>query len=166
VGRHGRRRDAAAVIFLTANRRGEPLWAPLRILHTGIYSDLISKTTLYIVYALMGVCGLFSAYALLTYGSPQSLLRHIFPDPLSDWYVAVGGSVLFFILGAVPYLAKQDSAFRDVVEANAQNIRHHRDLGRSDEEIAITILDAAKIKPGYRYNIARKKLMYYLSQFK
>ena len=114
----------------------------------------------------MGISGLAAAYALLTYGSPDSYLRLIFPDPLTDWYVAVAGSALFFVLGAVPYLAKQDDAFRQVVEANAQNIRHFREQGRSDEEIADSILAAARIKAGHRYNIARKKLIYYLGQFR
>ena len=121
---------------------------------------------LYAAYAFMAVCGLLAAYALLNYGHPDSYLRLLFPDPLMDWYIAVGGSVLFFILGAVPYLDKQDSAFKEVVEANAQNIRQHREMGRSDEEIAVTILEAARIKKGYRYNIARKKLIYYLGQFR
>jgi hypothetical protein len=127
---------------------------------------LIPKPMLYAAYVLMAVCGILAAYALLNYGSPSSFLRLLFPEPTMDWYVAVGGSVIFFILGAVPYLDKQDSAFKEVVEANADNIRQHREMGRTDDEIAITILEAARIKKGYRYNIARKKLIYYLGRFR
>jgi serine/threonine protein kinase len=114
----------------------------------------------------MAITGLLAAYALLTYGSPDSLLRRLFPDPSSDWYVAVACSFIFFALGFLPFQSGQDKGFRELVELNAENIREHRQRGKSDEDIATSIMAAMNTRPGIKYKMSHKKLVYYLSQFR
>ena len=125
-------------------------------------NNLIIKSLFYAVLALVGF---LAAYSLVFNGSPDGFLRIIFPDPGADWYIAVGCSFLFFILCFIPFITNQDKSFRQVVEANADRIRSLRRAGSSDEDIARSIIDAAGIRPGYRYNMAKKKLIYYLAQF-
>lgn len=122
----------------------------------------IIKSIFYVVLALVGF---LAAYSLVFNGSPDGFLRVIFPDPGSDWYIAVCCSFLFFILCFIPFITNQDKSFRQVVEANADRIRSLRQAGSSDEDIAKSIIDAVGLRPGYRYNMAKKKLIYYLAQF-
>jgi cytochrome c-type biogenesis protein CcmH/NrfF len=48
---------------------------------------------------------------------------------------------------------------------NAERVREFRQKGKSDEEIADSILAAMGSRSGYKHNLARKKLIVYLSQF-
>jgi hypothetical protein len=52
------------------------------------------------------------------------------------------------------------------VALNANRIRELRTEGKKDEEIADSILAAMGSYSGYRHNMARKKLLIYLSEFK
>ena len=48
---------------------------------------------------------------------------------------------------------------------NAERVRLLRNEGRTDEEIADSILAAMGSSAGYKHNLAKKKLVVYLSQF-
>jgi hypothetical protein len=48
---------------------------------------------------------------------------------------------------------------------NGDRVRRLRREGKSDEEIAVSILAAMGSHSGYRHNLARKKLVVYLSRF-
>ena len=124
------------------------------------------KSTLYAVYVFMILIGLVAMYALLNTGSPHSVLRHIFPDPHSDFYVAIVSSVLVFILGFVVFYSRDQESLRQLVQLNADQIRRLRRDGKRDDEIADSILAAMGSQSGYRHNLARKKLLIYLSEFK
>ncbi|MGD2099247.1 MAG: hypothetical protein PVG35_16835 [Desulfobacterales bacterium] len=124
------------------------------------------KPLLYIIYGLMIVIGLVAMYSLLNAGNPDSLLRPFFPDPKYDVYVAVVSSVLVFILGFLVFFSRDQESFRQLVALNANRIRELRTEGKKDEEIADSILAAMGSYSGYRHNMARKKLLIYLSEFK
>lgn len=109
--------------------------------------------------------GLIAMYTLLTAGNPNSLLRLIFPDPAHDVYVALLTSILVFVLGFVVAYSRDREGFGQLIAMNAENIRKLRKEGNSDEEIATSILSALGIFRGYRYTMARKKLVAYLSEF-
>ncbi len=126
----------------------------------------LPKPLLYIVYAIMIIIGLVAMYSLLNAGNPDSLLRPIFPDPKYDLYVAMISSVLVFILGFFVFFSRDQESFRQLVELNAEKIRELRQAGRKDEEIADSILAAMGSHSGYRHNLARKKLLIYLTEFK
>jgi len=126
----------------------------------------LPKPLLYIIYVLMVVIGLVAMYALLNAGNPDSLLRPIFPDPKYDLYVAMATSVLVFILGFFVFFSRDQESFRQLVELNAEKIRGLREAGKKDEEIADSILAAMGSYSGYKHNMARKKLLIYLSEFR
>ena len=123
------------------------------------------KSVLYIIYVLLVIIGLVAMYSLLNAGNPDSLLRPIFPDPKYDLYVAMGSSVLVFVLGFFVFFSRVQESFRQLVALNAEKIRQQRAEGRKDEDIADSILAAMGSQSGYRHNLARKKLLIYLSEF-
>ena len=124
------------------------------------------KPLLYIIYVLMVIIGLVAMYSLLNAGNPDSLLRPIFPDPKYDLYVAIITSVLVFILGFFVFFSRDQESFRQLVELNTKKIRELREAGKKDEEIADSILAAMGSHGGYKHNMARKKLLIYLSEFR
>ena len=124
------------------------------------------KPLLYIIYVLMIIVGLVAMYSLLNAGNPDSLLRPFFPDPKYDLYVAMISSVLVFILGFFVFFSRDQESFRKLVALNAEKIKELREAGKKDEEIADSILTAMGSSSGYRHNLARKKLLIYLSEFK
>jgi len=113
----------------------------------------------------MIVIGLVAMYSLLNAGNPDSLLRSIIPNPTHDVYVAVISSVLVFILGFFVFFTRDREGFHQLVQLNADEIRKLRKKGKSDEEIAGSILAAMGSSSGYKHNMARKKLVIYLSEF-
>ena len=119
-----------------------------------------------VIYALMIVVGLVAAYTLLTAGSSESLWRGLVSDPAHDVYIASISSFLVFVLGFVVFYSRDKEGFRHLVELNADRIREFRESGAGDEEIATSILAAMGSRSGYRHNLARKKLVYYLGQFR
>ena len=124
------------------------------------------KPVMYIIYGLMILIGLIAMYSLLNTGNPDSLLRPFLPDPAHDLYVAVISSILVFILGFIVFYSRDREGFQHLVKLNAARIRESRQKGQSDEEIADSILAAMGSSSGYRHNLARKKLMIALSEFK
>jgi len=126
----------------------------------------LPKPLLYIIYVLMIIVGLVAMYSLLNAGNPDSLLRPILPDPKYDLYVAMISSVVVFILGFFVFFSRDQESFRQLVELNAEKIRELREAGKKDEEIADSILAAMGSYSGYKHNMARKKLLIYLSEFK
>ena len=124
------------------------------------------KPLLYIIYVLMIIIGLVAMYSLLNAGNPDSLLRPFFPDPKYDVYVAMVSSVLVFILGFFVFFSRDQESFRQLVALNAEKIRELRTDGKKDEEIADSILAAMGRYSGYKHNMARKKLLIYLAEFR
>ena len=124
------------------------------------------KPLLTVIYVLMIIIGLVAMYSLLNAGNPDSLLRPFFPDPKYDLFVAMISSVLVFILGFFVFFARDQESFRQLVALNAKKIRQLRTEGKKDEEIADAILAAMGSYSGYKHNMARKKLLIYLSEFK
>ena len=121
---------------------------------------------MYTIYGLMILIGLVAMYALLNTGRPDSLLRPFISDPQDDLYVAIISSVLVFILGFLVFYARDREGFRQLVKLNADRIRNSRQKGKSDGQIADSILAAMGSSSGYRHNLARKKLLIALSEFK
>ena len=124
------------------------------------------KPLLYIIYVLMIIVGLLAMYSLLNAGNPDSLLRPFFPDSKYDLYVAMISSVLVFILGFFVFFSRDQESFRKLVALNAEKIKELREAGKKDEEIADSILAAMGSHGGYKHNMARKKLLIYLAEFK
>ena len=119
-----------------------------------------------IVYTLLISVGLLAMYALLNAGNTNSMLRSVFPDPSMDVYVAVISSLVVFVLGFVVFFDRDSQGFRNLVELNGDRVKQLRNEGRTDEEIADSILAAMGSTSGYKHNLAKKKLVVYLAAFK
>ena len=104
-------------------------------------------------------------YALLNAGNTDSLLRYVFPDPSMDVYVAVVSSLVVFILGFFVFFDRDNLGFRNLVELNGDRVKQLRNEGRTDKEIADSILAAMGSTSGYKHNLAKKKLVIYLAEF-
>jgi hypothetical protein len=126
----------------------------------------LPKSLRIIVYTLLISVGLLAMYALLNAGNTNSLLRSVFPDPSIDVYVAVVSSLVVFVLGFVVFFDRDSQGFRNLVELNGDRVKQLRNEGRTDEEIADSILAAMGSTRGYKHNMAKKKLMIYLADFK
>jgi len=125
----------------------------------------VSKPLKYIIYTFLCIIGLVAMYSLLNAGNPKSLLRPFLPDPKDDIYVAVISSVLVFILGFIVFFSRDREGFVQLIELNQEKIRGLRKKGKTDMEIAESLLAAMGSSGGYRHNLARKKLVIYLSEF-
>jgi hypothetical protein len=145
---------------------GKSAWCFSPFLHFSKDLESLPKPLLYIIYVLMIIIGLVAMYSLLNAGNPDSLLRPFFPDPKYDLYVAIVSSVLVFILGFFVFFSRDQESFRQLVALNAEKIRQLRTEGKKDEEIADAILAAMGSYSGYKHNMARKKLLIYLSEFR
>ena len=121
---------------------------------------------MYFIYGLMIIVGLVAMYSLLNIGNPDSLLRVFIADPADDFYIAIGSSVLVFVLGFFVFYSRDREGFRQLVQLNADQIHEARKNGKNNEEIADFILTAMGSTSGYRHNLARKKLIIALSEFK
>lgn len=128
-------------------------------------SDM-QKLILYAIYILMVSIGLVAMYSILNAGNPDSLLRSAFPDPAIDVYIAGISSFIVFVLGFVVFFTRDQEGFRNLIELNRNQIRSLRNKGKSDEEIADSILAAMGSRSGYKHNLAQKKLIIHLSKFK
>ena len=124
------------------------------------------KITQYILYTVTILVGLLAMYSILNAGNPESVIRLIFPNPANDIYVAGISSFVVFILGFVVFFTKDREGFRHLIELNGQRIRSLRDKGKSDAEIADSILAAMGSIRGYRHRMARKKLILYLAEYR
>ncbi len=118
------------------------------------------------IYVLMVAAGLVAMYTLLNTGRPDSLLRPVFPDPQDDFYIAIGSSVLVFILGFFVFYARDSEGFQQLMALNAEQIRKSRKKGLNDAQIADAILAAMGSVDGYRHRLNRKKLIAHLSRFR
>ncbi len=119
----------------------------------------------FILYFLMISIGLLAMYSILNAGNPKSFLREFVPNPRHDVYVALGTSLLVFILGFFVFYGRDREGFQQIIQLNDGKIRSLRKKGISDDEIAESILSAMGGRGGYRYKMAKKKLVVYLSSF-
>jgi len=152
--------------FVLLNEWGKARRSFSPLLYFSKDTQLLPKPLLYIIYVLLIIVGLVAMYSLLNAGNPDSLLRPFFPDPKYDLYVAMVSSVLVFILGFFVFFSRDQESFRQVVAVNAEKIREQREAGKTDEEIADSILAAMGSHGGYKHNMAKKKLLIYLSEFR
>ena len=76
-----------------------------------------------IFYVLMVAIGLMAMYTILNAGNPKSFWRPYFPDTTSDIYLAMGFSVVVFVLGFVVYYTRDREGFKHLIEMNADRIR-------------------------------------------
>ncbi|MBU2512662.1 hypothetical protein KJ966_15100 [bacterium] len=120
----------------------------------------------FLLYAMMVMVGFIAMYSILNAGNPNSMLRPYFPNPQYDIYVAMISSFVVFVLGFIVFFSRDREGFRQIIQLNEKKIKAMQKKGKSDDEIAESILAAMGSRPGYRARMAKRKLTAYLSEFK
>jgi len=115
---------------------------------------------------MMVMVGFIAMYSILNAGNPNSMLRPYFPNPQYDIYVAMISSFVVFVLGFIVFFSRDREGFRQIIQLNEKKIKAMQKKGKSDDEIAESILAAMGSRPGYRARMAKRKLTAYLSEFK
>jgi hypothetical protein len=126
----------------------------------------VQRSGLWIVYILITSVGMVALYTIFNAGSPDSLLREFLPDPRLDVYVAMASSFVVFLLGFIVFYTRDREGFKNLVKQNGKTIRKFRKKKKSENEIADSILAAMGSEKGYKHDLARKKLLIALSEFK
>jgi len=122
-----------------------------------------SKKVFFIVFALLSV---FIAYLIFNVGNPNSLLRYIIEDPSYDIIILVAFAVLLSVMSFYYAHTNETGGYEKIVQANLKKIHKLRRKGKTNEEIAQSILKAMNIRRGYRYHYAVKRLVLILEKVK
>jgi len=124
------------------------------------------KTRLWLIYILIVVFGMVGLYAIFNVGNPHSLLRLFIKTDVYDIYIVMGVSLIVFFLGFLVFYFRQQEGYTNLLWTNKDRIRSLRGKGYTDEQVAEDLLLALGMKKGYRYNLAKKRLVLELSSIK
>jgi branched-subunit amino acid transport protein AzlD len=125
------------------------------------------KRSIKVIYIiLIGFLCIALFYLIFTEGNPNSIFRYIVKNPSYDYLIAlVLGLILSFIILSYRWLTERIN-FEKIIHDNIELVRKLRKQKKNDEEIADSLLVTLQIRKGIRYNIAKKKILYYLSAVK
>lgn len=125
------------------------------------------KRSIKVIYAiLIGFLCIVLFYLIFTEGNPNSIFRYVIKNPSYDYLIAlVLGLILSFIILSYRWLTERVN-FERIIQENIEFMRKLRKQKKSDGEIADSLLAILQIRKGIRYNIAKKKILYYLSAVK
>jgi branched-subunit amino acid transport protein AzlD len=125
------------------------------------------KRSIKVIYAiLIGFLCIALFYLIFTEGNPNSIFRYLIKNPSYDYLIAlVLGLILSFIILSYRWLIERVN-FERIIQENIEFMRKLRKQKKSDGEIADSLLAVLNIRKGIRYNMAKKKILYYLSAVK
>jgi len=125
------------------------------------------KRSIKVIYAiLIGFLCIMLFYLIFTEGNPNSIFRYLIKNPSYDYLIAlVLGLILSFIILSYRWLTERVN-FERIIQENIEFMRKLRKQKKNDDEIADSLLAALNIRKGIRYNMAKKKILYYLSAVK
>jgi branched-subunit amino acid transport protein AzlD len=125
------------------------------------------KRSIKVIYAiLIGFLCIALFYLIFTEGNPNSIFRYLIKNPSYDYLIAlVLGLILSFIILSYRWLTERVN-FERIIQENIEFMRKLRKQKKNDDEIADSLLAALNIRKGIRYNMAKKKILYYLSAVK
>jgi branched-subunit amino acid transport protein AzlD len=125
------------------------------------------KRSIKVIYAiLIGFLCIALFYLIFTEGNPNSIFRYLIKNPSYDYLIAlVLGIILSFIILSYRWLTERVN-FERIIQENIEFMRKLRKQKKNDDEIADSLLAALNIRKGIRYNMAKKKILYYLSAVK
>jgi branched-subunit amino acid transport protein AzlD len=125
------------------------------------------KRSIKVIYAiLIGFLCIALFYLIFTEGNPNSIFRYLIKNPSYDYLIAlVLGIILSFIILSYRWLTERVN-FERIIQENIEFMRKLRKQKKNDDEIADSLLAALNIRKGIRYNMAKKKILYYLSTVK
>lgn len=125
------------------------------------------KRSIKVIYAiLIGFLCIALFYLIFTEGNPNSIFRYLIKNPSYDYLIAlVLGLILSFIILSYRWLTERVN-FERIIQENIEFMRKLRKQKKNDDEIADSLLAALNIRKGIRYNMAKRKILYYLSAVK
>ncbi|MCX6087870.1 MAG: hypothetical protein NTV78_01685 [Caldiserica bacterium] len=125
------------------------------------------KRSIKVIYAiLIGFLCIMLFYLIFTEGNPNSIFRYLIKNPSYDYLIAlVLGLILSFIILSYRWLTERVN-FERIIQENIEFMRKLRKQKKNDDEIADSLLAALNIRKGIRYNMAKRKILYYLSAVK
>jgi len=121
------------------------------------------KKFFFIVFLIFSVIVL---YLIFNAGNPNSLLRYIIEDPSYDTVILIVTAVSISLMSFYYVHTSETGGYEKIIQANLKNIRKLKKKGKTDEEIAQSILKAMNIRRGYRYHYAVKRLVLILEKVK
>lgn len=115
---------------------------------------------------LIGFLCIALFYLIFNVGNPNSIFGYLIKNPSYDYLIAlVLGLILSFIILSYRWLAERIN-FEIIIHDNIEFVRKLRKQKKSDVEIVDSLLATLQIRKGIRYNITKKKILYYLSAVK
>jgi len=125
------------------------------------------KRSIKVIYAIsIGFLCIMLFYLIFTEGNPNSIFRYVIKNPSYDYLIAlVLGLILSFIILSYRWLTERIN-FERIIHDNIEFVRKLRKQKKDDDEIADSLLVTLNIRKGIRYNVAKKKILYYLSAVK
>lgn len=115
-------------------------------------------------FAIVAVLSIAIVFLIFNAGNPNSILRYIIKNPSYDVLILIILSVALSIMSFYYAHTNETVGYEKIVQANLKNIRKLKKSGKSNEEIAKSILNAMNIQKGYRYNYAMKRLIVLLEK--
>ena len=133
-----------------------------------IREQLMKTTTRNLLYALLAVLVVPTFYSIFNMGNPNSLFRHIVPDPAYDRLITVALALSMAAIGLIiSTQTRSDRSLEHMLDINADHIRELRRKGRSNEEIADEFIEKMGIeKKGFLYRMAKRRVLRHLSKMK
>jgi hypothetical protein len=118
----------------------------------------------WMLYILLCLCVLSAGYAILTAGSPHSVLRIVVADPAYDVTIALVLSIAAALLGLFSRSFSRPDGLARLLEMNAAHVRELRTAGMKDGEIADSLLEHLGSRGGLLHRYARRRLLRHLSR--
>ena len=126
----------------------------------------MKPTTRRLLYIILVILVPITFYSIFNMGNPNSLFRHIVPDPRYDKLITVGLAIAMAAIGLIlSSQATRDRSLEHMLDINSDHIRELKKQGRSDESIADEFLEKMGITPGgMLYRMARRRVLKHLSR--
>jgi uncharacterized integral membrane protein len=119
-----------------------------------------------IFFTIVILLSIIILYLIFNVGNPNSLMRYIIKDPSYDLLILIILAVIMSLMSFYYAHSNETTGYEKIIQANLKNIQKLRKNGKTDEQIAEAILNALKIRKGYRYSYARKRLIVVLGKVK
>ncbi|MGQ9616450.1 MAG: hypothetical protein ACUVWJ_08630 [Spirochaetota bacterium] len=103
-------------------------------------------------------------YAIFNAGSERSFFRLFINDTSYDVTITLALGAVAAALAVALYAGRTETPLKQVLDMNVEYINELRQEGRSDEYIADSFLKEAGSKKGIFHNIAKRKILRYLSR--
>ncbi len=105
-------------------------------------------------------------YLIFNVGNPNSILRYVIKSSSYDTIILVVLAAFLSLMSFYYVHASETGGYEKIVQANLKKIQKLRKRGKTNEEIAESILNAMNVKKGYRYRYAMRRVIIILERVK